>query len=110
MGLFDGCRCSRLNIHGSKQLVYVVQASSETPSWRRCSWPRIAELRPVLHWPPLAFLTCQLQRRASLGPTDTWQPLVSILITNNPQTVPDVSASGLQQGFYRLDRKSAGYG
>src|ERR1035438_31183 len=56
MGLFDGCRCSRPNIHGSKQLVYVVQGSSETPSWRRCSWPRIAELRPVLPWPPLAFL------------------------------------------------------
>jgi hypothetical protein len=60
---------------------------------------------------PLIILNCeigstyQLQRRASLGPTDTWQPLGSILITNNPQTVPDVSAGGLQQGFYRLLRQ-----
>ena len=56
MGLFHGCRCSRLNFHGPEQLVHVVRASSETPSWRCCSWPRIANLRPVLRWPPLAFL------------------------------------------------------
>src|ERR1035437_5485660 len=56
MGLFDGCRCRRLDLHGSKQRVYVVRASSETSAWRSCSWPRIAKLRAILHWPPLAFL------------------------------------------------------
>jgi hypothetical protein len=56
MGLFDGCRCRRLDLHGSKQRVYVVRASSETSAWRSCFWPRIAKLRAILHWPPLAFL------------------------------------------------------
>src|ERR1019366_5048824 len=56
MGLFDGCRCRRRNLHGSKQLVYVVRASAETRSGRGGSWRRIAKLRPVLHRAPLAFL------------------------------------------------------
>src|SRR6185369_11537497 len=51
-----GCRCSRLNFHGSKQLVSVVQASAETPFWRYCAWHWIADLWPVLRRPPLAFL------------------------------------------------------
>src|ERR1039457_5455775 len=56
MGLFDGCRCRRRNLHGSKQLVYVVRACAETRSGRGGSWRRIAKLRPVLHRAPLAFL------------------------------------------------------